>query len=167
MSSTAYPNPVLDPYRDLPPVKVLKFSFVLPQAYRFILQGQRLKFTSSSPFTPEFVQASLTQSSDAVGIYNSRIKGRQIILENPARESKAKKERDIKNAKKAAEKKKTQIGSIGRQRCEKGAWKLEKQQTKCVIFRKPIFPSLTIFDVTDLICSYRYIVCGWGTCLSF
>jgi hypothetical protein len=96
-------------------------------------QGQRLKLTSVAPFTPEYVQASLTQSSDPVGIYNSRIKGRQIILENPARDSKAKQQRDEKRAKLAAEKAKKKAGIMGRREAsEKGTWKLEKEQTRCV-----------------------------------
>ena len=91
-----------------------------------------MKLTSAAPFTPEYVQASLTQSSDPVGIYNSRIKGRQIILENPARESKAKQQRDQKRAKIAAERAKKRAGIMGRREAkEKGVWKLEKEQMKC------------------------------------
>jgi len=118
MSTTDKVKVGIDPYRELPPIK-----------------GQRLKLTSIAPFTPEYVQASLTQSSDPVGIYNSRIKGRQIILENPARESKAKQQRDEKRAKVAAEKAKKKAGIMGRKEAsEKGTWKLEKGQTRFDLF---------------------------------
>jgi len=76
---------------------------------------------------------SLSESSDPVGIYNSRIKNRQIILENPARQSKAKQQRDDKRARMAAEKARKKAGIIGRRGAsEKGTWKLEKEQTKYV-----------------------------------
>jgi hypothetical protein len=76
---------------------------------------------------------SLSESSDPVAIYNSRIKSRQIILENPVRQSKAKQQRDDKRAKKAAEKAKKKAGIMGRRGAsEKGTWKLEKEQTKYV-----------------------------------
>jgi ribonuclease P protein subunit POP4 len=76
---------------------------------------------------------SLTQSSDPVGIYNSRVKGRQILLENPARESKAKQRRDEKRANEAAERAKKKSGIMGRREAsEKGTWKLEKEQTRYV-----------------------------------
>ena len=122
----------VDPYRDLPPIHVcLQYEISPPSNIH--IQGQRLKLTSVTPFTPEYVQASLTQSSDPVGIYNSRIRGRQIILENPARESKAKQQRDEKKARVAAEKTRKKAGIIGRREAsEKGTWKLEKEQTRCV-----------------------------------
>ncbi|KIM74870.1 hypothetical protein PILCRDRAFT_827789 [Piloderma croceum F 1598] len=78
---------------------------------------------------------SLSESSDPVSIYNSRIKSRQIILENPARQSKAKQQRDDKRAKIAAEKAKRKAGMMGRREAsEKGTWKLEKEQTKFHLF---------------------------------
>jgi ribonuclease P protein subunit POP4 len=75
----------------------------------------------------------LSQSSDPVGIYESRIKGRQVLLENPAKESRTKKEREAKRkrAKRDAERK--ALGIIGRKEAkEKSIWKLEETQTKCV-----------------------------------
>ena len=93
-----------------------------------------MKITGAEPFVPQYVQASLTQSSDPAGIYASRIKGRQIMLENPARDSKAKKERDAKRAKRVAEKKRKQLGIPSLRKIgEKGVWKLAKDQTRCVL----------------------------------
>jgi ribonuclease P protein subunit POP4 len=90
--------------------------------------------TTSTPFIPEYVQSSLTQSSDPVGIYSSRVKGRQIILENPVRESKAKKERDGKRARRAAEREKRKVSIMGRREAsDKGIWKLDKEQAKYVV----------------------------------
>ena len=88
-------------------------------------QGQRVKITGAEPFVFQYVQASLTQSSDPAGIYASRIRGRQIMLENPARDSNAKRERDAKRAKRVAEKKRKQLGIPSlRKMSEKGVWKL-------------------------------------------
>ncbi|KZP10489.1 RNase P/MRP p29 subunit [Athelia psychrophila] len=116
--STQASGSTLDPYRELPPIK-----------------GLRLKLTSTSPFTAEYVQSALTQSADPVGIYQSRIKGRQIMLENPVRESKAKKARDEKRAKAAADKAKKKAGVIGRREAnDKGVWTLEREQTRFALF---------------------------------
>ncbi|KAJ3511756.1 hypothetical protein NLJ89_g3908 [Agrocybe chaxingu] len=68
-------------------------------------------------------------------MYNNRVKGRQILLENPARESKAKKELDRKREirKKARERKK--LGIIGKREAkEKGVWKFDESQAKFRLF---------------------------------
>jgi ribonuclease P protein subunit POP4 len=83
-----------------------------------------VKLNTDAPFTPTYVQSSLTQSGDPQGIYTSRVKNRHIVLENPARTSRAQKERDAKKARRGLEKKKsTAMGrrSIG----AKGLWELE------------------------------------------
>ena len=46
-------------------------------------------------------------------MYNTRVKGRQILLENPARESRAKKELEAKRAAKKKEERK-RLGVIGK-----------------------------------------------------
>ncbi|EGN99323.1 hypothetical protein SERLA73DRAFT_18372, partial [Serpula lacrymans var. lacrymans S7.3] len=81
----------------------------------------------ATPFTPEFVQSSVTQASDPAGIYTNRIKGRQVLLENPVRESRAKKERDEKKSRRLASKKRRDNGVVGKREAkEKGLWKLEE-----------------------------------------
>lgn len=129
-------------------------------------QGQRVKLSSSAPFTPNYVQTSVTLSSDPVGIYNNRVKGRQIMLENPARDSKAKRERNEKKVKRAAQKLRRKANGIGRREAnEKGTWKLEEEQTKCVVQISAVSPPL-ISHHSGLTCSCHYIVSGWVTCLS-
>ncbi|KAH9946195.1 RNase P/MRP, p29 subunit [Epithele typhae] len=96
-----------------------------------LINNQRLKLDTSSPFTPTYVKRNLTASSDPSQTYASRVQGRQILLENPARESRAKKVRAQKRAARAtapaaAHPIATATGGpsdTGRRR--RGAWKLE------------------------------------------
>jgi hypothetical protein len=68
-------------------------------------------------------------------IYNARVKGRQILLENPVRESRAKKELDKKHAARQAVRERKQLGVVGKKEArEKGVWKFDEKQAKCVIF---------------------------------
>jgi ribonuclease P protein subunit POP4 len=56
-----------------------------------------------------------------------------MLLENPARESRAKKELDEKRARQAAAKEKRKKGLIGKREAkEKGVWAFNKSQAKCV-----------------------------------
>ncbi|KAF9219436.1 RNase P/MRP, p29 subunit [Gyrodon lividus] len=98
-------------------------------------KNQRLKLTTEEPFTPTYVQQALTLSSDPAGIYASRVKNRHILLENPVRESRAKKERAAKEARRQAEKNRKKTKALGRNAAEaKGLWKLEKNATKFTLF---------------------------------
>ena len=79
-----------------------------------------------------------------MSMYNTRVKGRQILLENPARESRAKKELEAKRAVKKKEKERKKLGIIGKKEAkEKGVWKFDESQAKWVIanliFFKPLF----------------------------
>ena len=65
-------------------------------------QSERLKLDSTTPFIPTYVKRNLTASSDPSQTYASRVQGRQILLENPARESRAKKEREQKRSARTA-----------------------------------------------------------------
>ncbi|EEB87077.1 hypothetical protein MPER_15733, partial [Moniliophthora perniciosa FA553] len=83
----------------------------------------------ATPFVPTFVTSSVTQASDPAEIYASRVHGRKILLENPARESRTKREREEKRKRRIADKAKKRLGIIGRREAkEKGAWKLDKSQ---------------------------------------
>ena len=95
------------------------------------LQNQRLKLSSSDPFTPAYINSTVKGSSDPAGIYASRIKGRQILLENPPRDSKAKKARDEKKARQRVNKERKKIGIIGKREAkQKGVWRFDKAQAK-------------------------------------
>jgi ribonuclease P protein subunit POP4 len=64
-------------------------------------------------------------------MYASRVQGRQILLENPARESRARKELEEKKRRQKAEKGKERKGIISRREAkEKGVWRLDKTQAK-------------------------------------
>ncbi|KIJ62978.1 hypothetical protein HYDPIDRAFT_168910 [Hydnomerulius pinastri MD-312] len=103
--------------------------------YKVITIGKRLKLTTEAPFTPTYVQKSLTLSSDPAGIYASRIKDRHVLLENPARESRAKKERAAKRARQRAERSRKMVKALGRSVAEaKGLWKLEKSAQRFNLF---------------------------------
>lgn len=66
-------------------------------------------------------------------MYASRVMGRQMLLENPMRESRAKRERDEKRARQKALREKKKLGVIGKREAkEKGVWAFDKSQAKCV-----------------------------------
>lgn len=68
-------------------------------------------------------------------MYASRVKGRQILLENPARESKAMKKLEEKRMRKKRDKGKKKLGIIGKREAkEKGIWKFDDAQAKSVPF---------------------------------
>ena len=74
-------------------------------------------------------------SSDPAAMYASRVKGRQILLENPARESRAMKELQEKRMRKKRDEEKKKLGIIGKREAkEKGVWKFDQAQAKFVLF---------------------------------
>ncbi|KAF9511196.1 hypothetical protein BS47DRAFT_1347078 [Hydnum rufescens UP504] len=93
------PKPVIvDPYRPFPSLK-----------------GQRVVFSSSTPFTPSYVQLHTPSTSNSGSqAYTSRVQGRQILLENPAKESKLKKERTARRARQKLDGKRKEAGIISR-----------------------------------------------------
>jgi len=98
-------------------------------------QTYRLQFSTNNPFTPNYVTSNLSLSSDPAGMYASRVKGRQILLENPARESKAMKKLEEKRMRKKRDKGKKKLGIIGKREAkEKGIWKFDDAQAKSVPF---------------------------------
>ncbi|KAG8212816.1 RNase P/MRP p29 subunit [Butyriboletus roseoflavus] len=105
--------------------------------YKSIIDGKnrRLKLTTDAPFAPTYVCQALTLSSDPAGIYESRIKDRHVPLDNPARESKTKKEKIAKQARKQAEKDRKKLRPLGRNAAaSKGLWKLEKHAARFELF---------------------------------
>ncbi|PPR02171.1 hypothetical protein CVT24_011359 [Panaeolus cyanescens] len=100
-----------------------------------VKKTDRLRFTSSAPFTPTYVVQNLSQASDPVEMYNYRVKGRQILLENPARESKAKLAAQAKRERRKAHKAKAKSGIIGKKEAkEKGVWEFDRNQAKFKLF---------------------------------
>lgn len=97
--------------------------------------NQRVKFNTDAPFTPTYIQASLTRSGDPQGIYTNRVKNRHIVLENPARTSNTQKEYDAKKVRRELEKKKRKSSALGRRSADaKGLWKLENGAERFDLF---------------------------------
>ncbi|GBE82326.1 RNase P/MRP, p29 subunit [Sparassis crispa] len=94
-----------------------------------------VKLASSAPFTPTYVKGNISRSADAAQLYASRVQGRQILLENPVRESKEKKAREERKAKRLAEKARRDSGIIGRRDAPRhGLWRLKREETKFSLF---------------------------------
>ncbi|KAJ3549734.1 hypothetical protein NMY22_g779 [Coprinellus aureogranulatus] len=101
-----------------------------PLPFRLKQDAQKTTTTlsSTSPFTPSFVIASLTRSSDPTAIYTSRVKGRTMLLENPARDSRLKKEMERKAELRKKEKERRKLGLVGKKkRKERGIWKFDQK----------------------------------------
>ncbi|KJA20510.1 hypothetical protein HYPSUDRAFT_142041 [Hypholoma sublateritium FD-334 SS-4] len=68
-------------------------------------------------------------------MYNTRVKGRQILLENPVRDSRLKKERDAKVAVRKKDQERKKLGLIGKKEArERGVWKFDKKQARFDLF---------------------------------
>ncbi len=66
-----------------------------------------------------------------MAMYNTRVKGRQILLENPSRESRWKKALEEKRSRKKKEKEKKKMGVISKKEArEMGLWRFDKNQAK-------------------------------------
>ncbi|KAF8525846.1 RNase P/MRP, p29 subunit [Hysterangium stoloniferum] len=100
-----------------------------------VRNGQKLTYTTSAPFTPTLVESLFTNSSDSSLVYTSRIQNRQVPLENPARESRAK---QLANQRKArqqqdASRRKSQV--INRKdAAARGVWELKKEESRYDLF---------------------------------
>ncbi|OSD01607.1 RNase P/MRP, p29 subunit [Trametes coccinea BRFM310] len=100
-----------------------------------LINNQRLKFDSATPFVPDYVKGNVTRASDPTQAYASRVEGRQLLLDNPPRESKAKKEREEKRAKRASERARRDVGVVSKQEARRaGFWKLREEETKFALF---------------------------------
>ncbi|KDR72179.1 hypothetical protein GALMADRAFT_213246 [Galerina marginata CBS 339.88] len=70
-----------------------------------------------------------------MGMYTARVKGRMMLLENPARESRAKKELEAKRVVRKKEREKKKLGVIGKRGAkERGVWKFDESQAKFDLF---------------------------------
>ena len=124
----------VDPYAQIPFQKVLLQVTLQMKITHWLLQGEKWTFSTIAPFTPTYVMSNLSLSSDPAGMYNARVKGRQLLLDNPTRESRAKKERDEKRAKQRAEREKKKSGVLPKKKAkEMGLWKLDEEQAKQVV----------------------------------
>lgn len=115
---SARPNSLKDIYTDSPP-----------------LDNQRVKLASSAPFTPTYVKSAVTQSTNPEQVYASRVRGRQLLLENPVRDSKAKKERELKKARRLADKAKKATSESDRRNVQsREIWKLKPEEIRFSLY---------------------------------
>ncbi|THU76610.1 RNase P/MRP, p29 subunit [Dendrothele bispora CBS 962.96] len=101
------------------------------------IHGQKITLTSAAPFTPSFVLSSVAQSSDPTEVYVDRVRGRKILLENPAKVSRAQKEQEKKEERRKEAKKNKNKNRLIMSRKEakvKGVWRLEKEQARFELF---------------------------------
>jgi len=128
-------NEPIDLYKDLPFVSKHSSDYRFNSSLIFkkkIGQSKRIRISSSAPSIPTYVTSRL-QTSDPGGMYASRVQGRQILLENPARESRATKELKDKKLRQKAEKEKKKKGTISKREAKaKGVWRLDETQAKYV-----------------------------------
>ncbi|KAF9499011.1 RNase P/MRP, p29 subunit [Pleurotus eryngii] len=110
-------NVVVDLYKPLPPI-----------------QNQKLKLTSKDLYTPTYVQANLTVNTDPATTYEQRVKNRQLLLNNPVRNSRVKKERLEKKTRKKDEKERIAGVLCKKGAQSKGVWRLNESQAKWNLF---------------------------------
>lgn len=88
-------------------------------------------YERSQLFIPDYVKRNVTGSTNPAHAYASRVEGRQILLDNPARESKAKMAREEQRAKRVSERARKAAGVISKKEGQqKGLWRLRKEETK-------------------------------------
>lgn len=90
------------------------------------------------------MKSNLTATSDPGGVYANRVQGRQILLENPVRDSQKKKDNDDKQMKIRQMRKQKKLKMIGKREAkEKSVWKLDKSQAKFVtLFLRSVVAAL-------------------------
>ena len=96
-----------------------------------------MKFVSAHPYTPQYVEKHLSKSSNLnpKALYDSRVRGRSILLENPARDSRVAKLIKERNARKQKDEARRKLKVIDRKEAKcKGLWELEEGQKKYVMF---------------------------------
>ncbi|KDR72174.1 hypothetical protein GALMADRAFT_74026 [Galerina marginata CBS 339.88] len=68
-------------------------------------------------------------------MYTARVKGRMMLLENPARDSRAKKALDEKRVVRKKERERKKLGVIGKREAkERGVWKFDESQARFDLF---------------------------------
>lgn len=102
------------------------------------IRGQKVTFSSAAPFVPSYVQQHTPAENTTA--YTSRIQGRHILLENPARESRAKKVREAQRARRERDEIRRKAGVMSRREAKQsGAWVFDKRQLKSVPYFSPPF----------------------------
>ena len=112
----ANPPPTLDPYKECPTTKNVRF-----------------KLTSAEPFVPQYVQSvtAATANVDPKALYEGRVKDRKIMLENPFRASRKRQEREERKKKRQEERERKALGVMSGKEARKAkVWRMRKEHTK-------------------------------------
>jgi ribonuclease P protein subunit POP4 len=126
----------IDPYKEFSAatVSILLFFINLNLTLNPV-KGNRVVFKSSAPYIPQYATSNLSATSDPDALYANRVKGRQLLLENPVRKSEKKKEEERKRQQAQESRKRKKLGVIGKREAkEKGVWKLDKSQAEWVLY---------------------------------
>ncbi|EJD06793.1 RNase P/MRP, p29 subunit [Fomitiporia mediterranea MF3/22] len=100
-------------------------------------KNERLKFSSAQPFVPTFVESHLSKSRnlDPKALYENRVKNKPILLENPARDSRLKQQREETKSRRAKERERKKLGLISKKEARfKALWRFEKSQRRYELF---------------------------------
>lgn len=116
-----------------------------------------MKLNSSTPFTPTYVKDHILRSADPAQTYASRVKGRQILLDNPVGSSRTKRLREEKKERRLSDKAKKTAGvSSSRDVRHASFWKLEKQEAKCDhrVHKRPHLNTSLLDSISFYLCTH-------------
>ncbi|KAG8957509.1 hypothetical protein FRC03_010070 [Tulasnella sp. 419] len=98
-------------------------------------KGQRLQFSTDSPLVPSLIAANLPSSFDPATVYASRFQSKQILLENPVKESKYATTQKQKKARREKLQQRKETGVMGRNEAKRRSiWNLQKGAAKYHLF---------------------------------
>ncbi|KAF7314075.1 Ribonuclease P protein subunit [Mycena chlorophos] len=98
----------------------------------------KLKLTAANPFTPTYIERVVThQNANAKEIYQTRVHGRMLLLDNAAKQNKWREEMKAKKEKERAAKERRKLGPTGRRQGTAramGLWSFDPGQAKFALF---------------------------------
>ncbi|KZO89888.1 RNase P subunit p29-like protein [Calocera viscosa TUFC12733] len=98
-------------------------------------QGKTIQLSSASPFLPRYLASTLPPHTSPSHVYNTRLRGKLLILDNPLRESRSAQLKQERAAKREAEKQRRVQGVMGRREAKRlGVWELRKEDAKWALF---------------------------------
>nr|GAT47422.1 predicted protein [Mycena chlorophos] len=102
------------------------------------LSPAKLRFTAADPFTPTHIERVVThQNANAKEIYQTRVRGRMLLLDNAAKQTKWREEMKAKKEKERLAKERRKLGPTGRRQGtarSMGLWSFEPSQAKFALF---------------------------------
>ncbi|KAF7321191.1 POP4 domain-containing protein [Mycena chlorophos] len=102
------------------------------------LSPAKLRFTAADPFMPTYIERVVThQNANARDIYQTRVHGRMLLLDNTAKQTKWRQEMKSKKEKERLAKERRKLGPTGRRQGTAramGLWSCEPSQAKFALF---------------------------------